>query len=195
MLCPPASAEFVQLPTASAFSLCDGLLRMAHRLITELPEPELRSVRRTLDTLSMRIDHLLDSAELDLDLNLEGLSMDPGKSYRFHPRVFALVSSISERGNSDVPGTEDFGAIVVSTSVCTSSDSSGSAVASPSNRYRNTISRVPAIAAPPPTPVPARVSTPATFQNPGPFPLVLSARDNVGFPDYTHHPEFVCPGL
>ena len=79
MLHPPTDAHSIQLPTASAFSLCDGLLRMAHCLIVKLPESELRDVRYTLDTLSTRVDQLLDSAELDLSLNFDGLVIDPGK--------------------------------------------------------------------------------------------------------------------
>ena len=76
----PTHPDFIQLPVATTFSLCDGLLRMAHRLVIELPEPQLRDVRYTLDTLLTRVDQLLESAELDLSLNFEGLSTDPGKS-------------------------------------------------------------------------------------------------------------------
>ena len=79
MRCQPDGTAFIQLPTTSAFSLCDGLLRIAHRLMIELPEPELRDIRYTLDALSTRVDQLLESAELDYSLNFDGLSIDPGK--------------------------------------------------------------------------------------------------------------------
>ena len=69
------------LPTASASALTDGLLRMAHCLIMELPEPELREVRSTLDILTMKIDQILDSAEYDLSLNFDGLTINPGESH------------------------------------------------------------------------------------------------------------------
>ena len=197
---PSAGTDFIQLPTASTFSLCDGLLRMAHRLMIELPEPELREVRYTLDTLLARVEQLLDSAEVDLSLNFEGLSFDQGESWRFHLRVSAPVSSISDRNESCIPGVEDFGAVFVSTSVSTTtSDSSGLTLGSSPTRRRNTTSRVPVPATatfptPTPTPVPARVPTPVVVSDRGPFPLILSSRNNVGFPDYTHHPHFVRPG-
>lgn len=90
-----------------------------------------------------------------------------------------------------VPGAEDFGAVMVSTTVTTTTtDGSGSIVSSPSRR-RDTISRnsIPAT-----TPAPTRTPTPAGVPTHGPFPLVLSSRNNVGFPDYTYHPHFVRPG-
>lgn len=52
---------------------------MAHRLIIELPEAELREIRHTLDTLLTRTDQLLDMVEDDLSLNLDDLNIDPGK--------------------------------------------------------------------------------------------------------------------
>lgn len=72
-------ADSIALSTSSAFSISDGLLRMAHRLIIELPEAELREIRHTLDTLLTRTDQLLDMVEDDLSLNLDDLNIDPGK--------------------------------------------------------------------------------------------------------------------
>jgi hypothetical protein len=46
----------------------------------ELPEPELRNIRRTLDTLLARADQILDIAEHELSLNFDGLAIDPGES-------------------------------------------------------------------------------------------------------------------
>ena len=78
MRCPPT---FVQLPTASASSVCDGLLRMAHCLITTLPASELRSVHYTLESLLARTEQLLESAEFDLSLDFDDLVIAPGKPY------------------------------------------------------------------------------------------------------------------
>lgn len=202
MQLPPTEGDLIQLPTPVAFSLCDGLLRMAHRLIVELPEPGLREVRRTLNVLSTRADQLLDSAELDLALNFDHLSMDPGELQRPHLGTSAPTSPISEvNSGSHVPGAEDFGGVIISTSVSTVTDGSGSTLPPSSRHRRNTISRVPApamtvLSTPAPTPAPVRVPTPtpASILTHGRFPLVLSSRDNVGLPDYAHHPLFVRPG-
>jgi hypothetical protein len=72
--------------------------------------------------------------------------------------------------------------------------------ASSSRRRRDTISQV-SVSAVTPAPAPAPILAPvlAPTQTPAPIPtisapcnyhLVLSSRDNVGFPDYTHHPRF-----
>jgi len=195
---PPAGSSFIQLPTGSAFSLCDGLLRMAHRLIIELPESELKDVRCILDTLSMRVDQLLDSAEIDHSLGLDGLSIDPGKYQRSYSTIPAPILFILELSYSPVPGAEDFGAVMVSTTVTTTTDGSTPTVSSPNPR-RNTTGRVPIFpmttpSTPAPTPAPAHTPTPAMVLSHGPFPLVRSSRENVGYPDYTYHPLFVRAG-
>lgn len=84
---PQAASDSILIPTASASAICDGLLRMAHCLILELPEAELRGVRYTLSVLSMRADQLLDSAVRDFALNFDGLAIDPGKSSRPYPNL------------------------------------------------------------------------------------------------------------
>ena len=80
MNCQPTRTDFIQLPATVTFSLCNGLLWMAHCLIIELPEPQLRDIRCTLDILSIRADQLLESAELYLSLDFNSLLIDPGKS-------------------------------------------------------------------------------------------------------------------
>ena len=87
---PPTGSDSIQLTVASGFAICDSLLRMAHCLMVELPEAELRSVRYTLEVLSMRANQLLDTAEFDLSLNLDGLAIDQGKSRRPHTNVSPL---------------------------------------------------------------------------------------------------------
>ena len=81
---PPAERGSIQIPTASAFNICDGLFRMANCLITELPEAELRDVRYVLDTLLTKVDRLLDPGEYDLSLNFGGLTVDAGKPGILH---------------------------------------------------------------------------------------------------------------
>lgn len=78
---PSTGRDSIQLTAASSFAICDGLLRMAHCLMIELPEAELRDVRYTLDTLLARADQLLNVAELDVDLSLDfdGLQVNEGK--------------------------------------------------------------------------------------------------------------------
>jgi len=191
----PAGSSFIHLPTGSAFSLCDGLLRMAHRLIIELPEPELRDVRCILETLSTRVDQLLDSAEIDDSLGLDDLSIDPGKYQRSHLTIPAPILFILELSYNPVPGAEDFGAVMVSTTV-TTTDGNPSTVSSPSHRRKN-ISRVPIFSTPStpaPTPTLVHVPTPAMALSHEPFSLVKSSRKGVGYPDYTYHPTFVGPG-
>jgi hypothetical protein len=85
MLHPRTSGESVLLSTASATAVCDGLLRMAHCLIVELPEPQLRDIRYTLEALLTRVNERLDSAEFDLSFNIGGLAIDPGNCYK--PRL------------------------------------------------------------------------------------------------------------
>lgn len=60
--------------------MCDGLLRMAHCFIVQLPEAQLKDVRYTLDVLTMKVDQRLESIEPDLSLNFDGLAIDPGKT-------------------------------------------------------------------------------------------------------------------
>lgn len=91
-------------------------------------------------------------------------------------------------------GGEDFGAVLVTTSTSVTADVREPKV-TPSSRHRqNTVSRVtpPSVVPVPSATSPVRTPTPAPAH--GHFPLVLSSRENVGFPDYTHHPSFVRPG-
>ena len=78
---PNAGQETVTFPAGSALAICDGLLRMVHRFIIELPEPELRNIRYTLEGLLVRADQVLDTFEHDLSLNFDALSIDPGEPY------------------------------------------------------------------------------------------------------------------
>ena len=73
-------ADSVALSNSTAFAICDGLLRMSHCFIIELPEPELREIRRILDSLLMTADLALDLMETDISLNFDGLSIRPGES-------------------------------------------------------------------------------------------------------------------
>jgi hypothetical protein len=49
-------------------------------MIVELPEPELRDIRYTLDALLIRTDQVLDMVERDFSLIFNGLRVDPCKS-------------------------------------------------------------------------------------------------------------------
>lgn len=73
----PTMGESVVLTNSTAFALCDTLLRMAHCLIIELPEPELRDIRYTLDSLLTRTDQVLDLVERDFALRFNGLNVNP----------------------------------------------------------------------------------------------------------------------
>ena len=75
---PPVERGSVQISTASAFNICDGLFRMANCFITELPDAKLRDLRRVLDTLLTKVNRLLDPSEPDFSLNFEGLALDSG---------------------------------------------------------------------------------------------------------------------
>ena len=77
------TGDAVLLSTANATAMADGLLRMAHCLIIELPEPQLQDLRYTLDLLLMRVDQILDAE--DLSLNFDGLTTNPGESFRLRP--------------------------------------------------------------------------------------------------------------
>ena len=79
MRCPHTERDAVTLSASNAFSISEGLLRMANCLITELPETELREIRYTIDALLTRTDQILDMIEHDLSLNFDGLSIDPGE--------------------------------------------------------------------------------------------------------------------
>ena len=95
-------------------------------------------------------------------------------------------------------GAEDFGAVIVSTSVSTSTSNDGSRLkfTSSSNPHYTTISQVPVPTSTPAlTPAPVHALTPTRIPECNPFPLVLSSRNNVGFPDYTYHPSFVQSGV
>ncbi|KAF9779700.1 hypothetical protein BJ322DRAFT_1113001 [Thelephora terrestris] len=147
----------VELSADSAFKICDSLLRMSSFLMVQLPEDELRSIRDLLDTLTTRADHLLDAAGADVSFHFNGLAID-------HDLGIG-PESIRQ------PWSEDFGAILVSTSSTVSSTSP----------------------TPTPAPTPTLVNTPAPMH--GRYPLIVSTRRFVGCPDYTHHPEFVRPGV
>ena len=79
---PPAEKDVVQISATSAFNICDGLFRMANCVISELPEAELRDIRKILDTLLAKVDRLLDHAEYDLSLNFDSLAIDRGITNR-----------------------------------------------------------------------------------------------------------------
>ena len=88
------SPTFVQLPTASASSVCDGLLQMAHCLIVTLPASELRGVHYTLESLLARTEQLLESAEFDLSLDFDDLAIAPGEPYilfQGYSRIFMSI--------------------------------------------------------------------------------------------------------
>ena len=76
--------EAVTISATSAFAVCDGLLRMAHYFMIELPEPDLRAIRYTLEGLSVRADQTLNTFERDLSLNFDALTIDLGESYTYH---------------------------------------------------------------------------------------------------------------
>jgi len=88
---PPTDRDMIQLPIATAFNICDGLFKMANRLVVELPETQLRDVRYALETLVSKVDRLLESGEYDLSLNFDGLAVDPGESSESHPDINSLV--------------------------------------------------------------------------------------------------------
>ncbi|KAF9784537.1 hypothetical protein BJ322DRAFT_1109257 [Thelephora terrestris] len=163
-----ASRAFIGLSTDSAFSMCDGLLRMSHSLMVELPEPELRDIRYLLSVMVARADHLLDAADYDISLNFNGLAISQDALSHTWP--------------------EDFGAVLISTTVSSTSEETRSTASS--RRARCGATGQPS--ARPPTPVPTPTTVPLMH---GPFPLVISSRDNVGIPDYTNHPHFVRPGI
>jgi hypothetical protein len=79
---PQPAGDSVVLTPATASAFTDGLLRMVHCFVMELPEPELRDVRSTLDILMMKVDQILDNTEHDLSLNFDNLTIDPGKPHR-----------------------------------------------------------------------------------------------------------------
>ena len=94
---PSTCRDSVQLPTATAFSICDSLLRMTHHLIATLPTPKLTVVRHTLNSLMTRADELLETADFDLSLNFDGLMVSPGESYRFHLGRLPIFTSFRKR--------------------------------------------------------------------------------------------------
>lgn len=196
----PANRDTIQLPTASAFNICDGLFKMANCLVVELPEAQLRDIRYALETLVSKVDRLLESGEYDLSLNFDGLTVDPSECLESHPDISALISAFT-----DIPGAEDFGTpptpsstasdFGTSSSSSTNTNSSGLSSLTPSPRRprQNTI-RVAAPTIPAPTPAPSPTPTLAPVPYHGQFPFIISSRENVGLPDYTHHPLFVRPG-
>jgi len=78
---PQPIRDSILLSTASAYAICDTLLKISNCVITELPEAELRDVRYTVNALSERVNQLLDSAECDVSLHFDGLSINHGRSY------------------------------------------------------------------------------------------------------------------
>ena len=198
---PPTDRNTIQLPTTSAFNICDGLFKMANCLVVELPDAQLRDVRYALETLVSKVDRLLESGEYDLSLNFDGLAVNPGESPRFYPDIYALTLP-----SLDIPGAEDFGTPTTSSSstsefgmssISTTANIHGSGLTSlsPSPRHhrQNTV-RIPAptILTPTPAPTPAPTTTPIPRH--GSFPFVVSSRKGVGLPNYSHHPLFVQPG-
>ena len=90
----PATRDSVVLSASSAFAVCDSLLRMAHCLIVELPESELRDIRYTIDILATRTNQILGSAERDLSLNFDRLAIIPGECL-IYPCSSSDISQIS----------------------------------------------------------------------------------------------------
>ncbi|KAF9790755.1 hypothetical protein BJ322DRAFT_1017402 [Thelephora terrestris] len=179
----------VLLSKSTAFAMCDGLIRMSHCLVIELPEPELREIRYMLDSLLVKADLALDLMEREISLDFGGLNVD------------------IDLDSCTPPGAEDFGAVLVSTAATADANQSGS-ISLSHRRGSVTFDTGPVVAAsmppPPPTlPVSVRIPTPApepTIAPPptithGRYPLIVSSRENVGFPDYSYHPHFVCAGL
>ena len=91
---PPTARDSAVLSASSAFAVCDGLLRMAHCLIVELPESELRDIQYIIDVLASRTNQMLDLAEHDLSLNFDRLAIIPGKC-SIHPCSSSDISQIS----------------------------------------------------------------------------------------------------
>ncbi|KAF9777755.1 hypothetical protein BJ322DRAFT_1021830 [Thelephora terrestris] len=179
----------VLLSKSTAFAMCYGSIRMSHCLVIELPEPELREIRYMLDSLLVKADLALDLMEREISLDFGGLNVD------------------IDPDSCTPPGAEDFGAVLVSTTVTADADQSGS-ISLSCRRGSVTFDSGPAMAAstppPPPTsPVSVRIPTPAqepTIAPPptithGCYPLIVSSRENVGFPDYSYHPHFVRAGV
>ena len=77
---PQARPDSIVLSSSSASTICDGLLKMTHCLMVELPAAELMAVCHTVETLLVKADQMLDIADQDLSLNFEGLSIDPSES-------------------------------------------------------------------------------------------------------------------
>lgn len=71
--------DTVAISSSTASAICDSLLRMAHSLIIELPEPELRETRFTLDSLLMKADRILDLMQDDGSFDLHGLHIGTGE--------------------------------------------------------------------------------------------------------------------
>ena len=184
---PPPDRDTIQLPTTTAFNICSGLFKMANCLVAELPEAQLRDIRYALDTLGAKVDRLLESGEYDLSLNFDDLTVDPGKPSKSHPNIPALISP-----SSDIPGSEDFG--TVTASISTTANANGLTSLPSPRRPRHGTIRIPVPTATAPTPAPTPTPTPvpsASIPYHGQFPYVISSRENVGIPDYTHHPLFI----
>ncbi|KAF9785354.1 hypothetical protein BJ322DRAFT_1020895 [Thelephora terrestris] len=180
-----AGADFVVLPNSTAFAMCDGLIRMSHCLIVELPEDELREIRYRLDSLLMKADLALDLMGRKVSLDFKGLAMDP-RSCTYPP-----------------PGAEDFGADFGSPNVGIDPDQP-----STTSLPRRTVTITPTRAIPPaptsspvltriPTPIPdpEQIPSSASLKIHGRYPLILSSRENVRFPDYSYHPPFLPSGV
>lgn len=192
---PQAPRNLVTLSTDSVFIICDGLLRMSHTLMIELPEPQLRDVCYLLDIMLARADQLLDSAEYNFSLNFNGLVIDPGKfkiPFQLSP-VTLVDSSLTEAPHR--PSAKDFDAVLVSTTVSTTSDETKSSASSSHRSHRGTTTSQPPVPAPgpaltsvsahsptpvathAPTPVPPITTrVPVSVSTHGTYPLVLSSR-------------------
>ena len=126
------TGDAVLLSTANATAMADGLLRMAHCLIIELPKPQLQDLCYTLDLLLMRVDQILDAE--DLSLNFDGLTTNPGESFRLCPDPPSPV--LSPRP-SPPPAGQRLWRDTGSTSVSTTSDTYGlTPTSSPSYRHQ-----------------------------------------------------------
>lgn len=216
-----ASLPSIQVPVDTAFTICDGLLRITHSLMIQLPDSELRDIRCIINAVLARADHLLETSE-DVSLDFTGLSIsDSGASFHLLTMAKSIAHPPSEPLAEDFG--EEFGAVVISKTVTTTTHSeeptpSTSRPANPAAAQPPGVrfTRVQPPPLPPhriPTPAPTPVVAPAPAPAPptptpvsvtneprgpliyhGSHPLILSFRNNVGFPDYAWHPYFTRPG-
>ena len=115
---PHADSSSITLPTTNAFAICDGLLKMAHCLINELPEAELTHIRDTVDALLIKTDQRLGVIEQDFSLNFDGLSINPSECQMYYSGSSNLFLDARHPSESN-----DFNTVLVSTSTYAAVDS------------------------------------------------------------------------